>query len=80
MEKSRREELKKKGLEGSLTLEDMKEIVGELRQERVSAGYASRKSKQKKGEMKEEKKEEMRRDLFADLKEDAEGERDEEES
>lgn len=70
MDKERRSWLQQKSIAGILTLEEMQEIVHELRQERVSAGFASRNSKKKKGEEKEAKQEAMARDLFKGLHED----------
>lgn len=70
MDKERRKYLQEKSIAGLLTMEDMQEIVHELRAERVSAGYASRNAKKKKNQEKEGAREEMERDLFAGLHED----------
>lgn len=76
--KERRNELVAKGVRGELTLEDCREIVAGLREERVSAGYASRGAKKKKGEKKEAEREEMERDIFAGLHDEEEKEDDDE--
>lgn len=67
MDKERKKYLQEKAMVGLLTMEEMQEIVHELRAERVSAGYASRGAKKKKNQAKEEAREEMAKDLFAGL-------------
>lgn len=74
MNQDRRAELEEKAIMGTLTLEEMQEVIAHLRQGRLSAGFASKASKTKKVRAKKEKEVAMETDLFADLKGDDDGE------
>ena len=59
MDKAKRKEYEQKMKEGTLTVEDMRDIIQDLRQGRLSAGFASKAAKEKKTRVKRKKQEDM---------------------
>jgi len=67
MDKYRAQELREKSLNSPLSVDDMIEVVKYLRQERVSAVYASKGAKAKKEKVALGKTKKMEENLFNDL-------------